>query len=121
MKVRFDGKARNIGNRELKEIVTPVIDSLAAVATLTRELRQDEIERTLRERRQYEATKEHIVYHENRWDTHRVRHIIAQTVGDKLPDEVQSRIKMDFTEEVYVPHGASNEVGELQSPGHHGG
>ena len=37
----------------------------------------------------------------SRYALRRVRHTIAQTVGDNSLDEVLRRIQMDFTEEIY--------------------
>ena len=43
---------------------------------------QDEVERTLMERGYYEVAKAYILYREKRSALRRVRHTIAQTVGD---------------------------------------
>ena len=101
MKKAFDGQGREIGSRELKEILAAVLDNLAAAAPLTVERVQDEVERTLMERGHYEVAKAYILYREKRSALRRVRHTIAQTVGDDSLDEVLRRIQMDFTEEVY--------------------
>ena len=101
MKKAFDGQGSEIGSRELNEILTAVLDNLAAAAPLTVERVQDEVERTLMERGYYEVAKAYILYREKRSALRRVRHIIAQTVGDDSLDEVLRRIQMDFTEEVY--------------------
>ena len=50
MKKAFDGQGREIGSRELNEILAAVLDNLAAAAPLTVERVQDEVERTLMER-----------------------------------------------------------------------
>ena len=50
MKKAFDGQGSEIGSRELNEILTAVLDNLAAAAPLTVERVQDEVERTLMER-----------------------------------------------------------------------
>ena len=101
MKKAFDGQGREIGSRELNEILAAVLDNLAAAAPLTVERVQDEVERTLMERGYYEVAKAYILYREKRSALRRVRHTIAQTVGDDSLDEVLRRIQMDFTEEVY--------------------
>ena len=101
MKKAFDGQGREIGSRELNEILTAVLDNLAAAAPLTVERVQDEVERTLMERGHYEVAKAYILYREKRSALRSVRHTIAQTVGDNSLDEVLRRIQMDFTEEVY--------------------
>ena len=101
MKKAFDGQGREIGSRELNEILAAVLDNLAAAAPLTVERVQDEVERTLMERGYYEVAKAYILYREKRSALRRVRHTIAQTVGDNSLDEVLRRIQMDFTEEVY--------------------
>ena len=101
MKKAFDGQRREIGSRELNEILAAVLDNLAAAAPLTVERVQDEVERTLMERGHYEVAKAYILYREKRSALRRVRHTIAQTVGDNSLDEVLRRIQMDFTEEVY--------------------
>ena len=101
MKKAFDGQGREIGSRELNEILAAVLDNLAAAAPLTVERVQDEVERTLMERGHYEVAKAYILYREKRSALRRVRHTIAQTVGDNSLDEVLRRIQMDFTEEVY--------------------
>ena len=101
MKKAFDGQGREIGSRELNEILAAVLDNLAAAAPLTVERVQDEVERTLMERGHYEVAKAYILYREKRSALRRVRHTIAQTVGDNSLDEVLRRIQMDFTEEIY--------------------
>ena len=101
MKKAFDGQGREIGGGELEEILAAVLDNLAATAPLTVERVQDEVERTLMERGHYEVAKAYILYREKRSALRRVRHTIAQTVGDDSLDEVLRRIQMDFTEEVY--------------------
>ena len=101
MKKAFDGQGREIGSRELNEILAAVLDNLAAAAPLTVERVQDEVERTLMERGYYEVAKAYILYREKRSVLRRVRHTIAQTVGDNSLDEVLRRIQMDFTEEIY--------------------
>ena len=101
MKKAFDGQGMEIGSRELNEILAAVLDNLAAAAPLTVERVQDEVERTLMERGYYEVAKAYILYREKRSALRRVRHTIAQTVGDNSLDEVLRRIQMDFTEEVY--------------------
>ena len=101
MKKAFDGQGREIGSRELNEILAAVLDNLAAAAPLTVERVQDEVERTLMERGYYEVAKAYILYREKRSALRRVRHTIAQTVGDNSLDEVLRRIQMDFTEEIY--------------------
>ena len=101
MKKAFDGQGREIGGGELEEILAAVLDNLAAAAPLTVERVQDEVERTLMERGYYEVAKAYILYREKRSVLRRVRHTIAQTVGDNSLDEVLRRIQMDFTEEVY--------------------
>ena len=82
MKKAFDGQGREIGSRELNEILTAVLDNLAAAAPLTVERVQDEVERTLMERGHYEVAKAYILYREKRSALRSVRHTIAQTVGD---------------------------------------
>ena len=101
MKKAFDGQGREIGSRELNEILAAILDNLATAASLTVERVQDEVERTLMERGYYEVAKAYILYREKRSALRRVRHTIAQTVGDNSLDEVLRRIQMDFTEEVY--------------------
>ena len=101
MKKAFDGQGLEIGSRELNDILAAVLDNLAAAAPLTVERVQDEVERTLMERGYYEVAKAYILYREKRSALRRVRHTIAQTVGDNSLDEVLRRIQMDFTEEVY--------------------
>ena len=101
MKKAFDGQGMEIGSRELNDILAAVLDNLAATAPLTVERVQDEVERTLMERGYYEVAKAYILYREKRSALRRVRHTIAQTVGDNSLDEVLRRIQMDFTEEIY--------------------
>ena len=101
MKKAFDGQGLEIGSRELNDILAAVLDNLAAAAPLTVERVQDEVERTLMERGHYEVAKAYILYREKRSALRRVRHTIAQTVGDNSLDEVLRRIQMDFTEEIY--------------------
>ena len=101
MKKAFDGQGREIGGGELEEILATVLDNLAAAAPLTVERVQDEVERTIMERGHYEVAKAYILYREKRSALRRVRHTIAQTVGDDSLDEVLRRIQMDFAEEVY--------------------
>ena len=57
MKKAFDGQGREIGSRELNEILAAVLDNLAAAAPLTVERVQDEVERTLMERGHYEVAR----------------------------------------------------------------
>ena len=101
MKKAFDGQGREIGGGELEEILATVLDNLSVTVPLTVERVQDEVERTLMERGHYEVAKAYILYREKRSALRRVRHTIAQTVGDDSLDEVLRRIQMDFTEEVY--------------------
>ena len=101
MKKAFDGQGREIGSRELDEILATVLDNLSVTVPLTVERVQDEVERTLMERGHYEVAKAYILYREKRSALRRVRHTIARTVGDDSLDEVLRRIQMDFTEEVY--------------------
>ena len=101
MKKAFDGQGQEIGSRELDEILATVLDNLSVTVPLTVERVQDEVERTLMERGHYEVAKAYILYREKRSALRRVRHTIAQTVGDDSLDEVLRRIQMDFTEEVY--------------------
>ena len=101
MKKAFDGQGKEIGSRELDEILAAVLDNLSVTVPLTVERVQDEVERTLMERGHYEVAKAYILYREKRSALRRVRHTIARTVGDDSLDEVLRRIQMDFTEEVY--------------------
>ena len=101
MKKAFDGQGREIGGGELEEILATVLDNLSVTVPLTVERVQDEVERTLMERGHYEVAKAYILYREKRSALRRVRHTIAQTVGDNSLDEVLRRIQMDFTEEIY--------------------
>ena len=101
MKKAFDGQGREIGGGELEEILATVLDNLSVTVPLTVERVQDEVERTLMERGHYEVAKAYILYREKRSALRRVRHTIAQTVGDDSLDEVLRRIQMDFTEEIY--------------------
>ena len=101
MKKAFDGQGKEIGSREMDEILATVLNNLSVTVPLTVERVQDEVERTLMERGYYEVAKAYILYREKRSALRRVRHTIAQTVGDNSLDEVLRRIQMDFTEEVY--------------------
>ena len=101
MKKAFDGQGKEIGSREMDEILATVLNNLSVTVPLTVERVQDEVERTLMERGHYEVAKAYILYREKRSALRRVRHTIAQTVGDNSLDEVLRRIQMDFTEEVY--------------------
>ena len=101
MKKAFDGQGREIGGGELEDILAAVLDNLSVTVPLTVERVQDEVERTLMERGHYEVAKAYILYREKRSALRRVRHTIAQTVGDNSLDEVLRRIQMDFTEEIY--------------------
>ena len=101
MKKAFDGQGREIGGGELEDILAAVLDNLSVTVPLTVERVQDEVERTLMERGYYEVAKAYILYREKRSALRRVRHTIAQTVGDDSLDEVLRRIQMDFAEEVY--------------------
>ena len=101
MKKAFDGQGKEIGSREMDEILATVLDNLSVTVPLTVERVQDEVERTLMERGHYEVAKAYILYREKRSALRRVRHTIARTVGDDSLDEVLRRIQMDFTEEIY--------------------
>ena len=101
MKKAFDGQGKEIGSREMDEILATVLNNLSVTVPLTVERVQDEVERTLMERGHYEVAKAYILYREKRSALRRVRHTIARTVGDDSLDEVLRRIQMDFTEEVY--------------------
>ena len=101
MKKAFDGQGREIGSRELEEILSTVLDNLSVTVPLTVERVQDEVERTLMERGHYEVAKAYILYREKRSALRRVRHTIARAVGDDSLDEVLRCIQMDFNEEVY--------------------
>ena len=101
MKKAFDGQGKEIGSREMDEILATVLNNLSVTVPLTVERAQDEVERTLMERGHYEVAKAYILYREKRSALRRVRHTIARTVGDDSLDEVLRRIQMDFTEEVY--------------------
>ena len=101
MKKAFDGQGREIGSREMDEILATVLNNLSVTVPLTVERVQDEVERTLMERGHYEVAKAYILYREKRSALRRVRHTIARTVGDDSLDEVLRRIQTDFTEEVY--------------------
>lgn len=101
MKKAFDGQGKEIGSREMDEILATVLNNLSVTVPLTVECVQDEVERTLMERGHYEVAKAYILYREKRSALRRVRHTIARTVGDDSLDEVLRRIQMDFTEEVY--------------------
>ena len=100
MKKAFDGQGKEIGSRELDEILATVLDNLSVTVPLTVERVQDEVERTLMERGHYEVAKAYILYREKRSALRRVRHTIARTVGDDSLDELLRRIQMDFTEDV---------------------
>ena len=50
MKKAFDGQGKEIGSRELDEILATVLDNLSVTVPLTVERVQDEVERTLMER-----------------------------------------------------------------------
>ena len=101
MKKAFDGQGKEIGSREMDEILATVLNNLSVTVPLTVERVQDEVERTLMERGHYEVAKAYILYREKRSALRRVRHTIARTVGDDSLDEVLRRIQMDFTEGVY--------------------
>lgn len=101
MKKAFDGQGKEIGSREMDEILATVLNNLSVTVPLTVERVQDEVERTLMERGHYEVAKAYILYREKRSALRRVRHTIARTVWDDSLDEVLRRIQMDFTEEVY--------------------
>ena len=101
MKKTFDGQGKEIGSREMDEILATVLNNLSVTVPLTVERVQDEVERALMERGHYEVAKAYILYREKRSALRRVRHTIARTVGDDSLDEVLRRIQMDFTEEVY--------------------
>ena len=101
MKKAFDGQGKEIGSREMDEILATVLNNLSVTVPLTVERVQDEVERTLMERGHYEVAKAYILYREKRSALRRVRHTIARTVGDDSLDEVLRRIQMDFTEEIY--------------------
>ena len=101
MKKAFDGQGKEIGSREMDEILATVLNNLSVTVPLTVERVQDEVERTLMERGHYEVAKAYILYREKRSALRRVRHTIAQAVGANSLDEVLRRIQMDFTEEVY--------------------
>ena len=66
MKKAFDGQGREIGSRELDEILATVLDNLSVTVPLTVERVQDEVERTLMERGHYEVAKAYILYREKR-------------------------------------------------------
>ena len=101
MKKAFDGQGKEIGSREMDEILATVLNNLSVTVPLTVERVQDEVERTLMERGHYEVAKAYILYREKRSALRRVRHTIARTVGDDSLDELLRRFQMDFTEEVY--------------------
>ena len=60
MKKAFDGQGKEIGSRELDEILATVLDNLSVTVPLTVERVQDEVERTLMERGHYEVAKAYI-------------------------------------------------------------
>ena len=102
MKKAFDGQGKEIGSREMDEILATVLNNLSVTVPLTVERVQDEVERTLMERGHYEVAKAYILYREKRSALRRVRHTIARTVGGMTRlTTVLRRIQMDFTEEVY--------------------
>ena len=57
MKKAFDGQGREIGSRELEEILATVLNNLSVTVPLTVERVQDEVERTLMECGHYEVAK----------------------------------------------------------------
>ena len=57
MKKAFDGQGKEIGSRELDEILATVLDNLSVTVPLTVERVQDEVERTLMERGHYEVPR----------------------------------------------------------------
>ena len=79
MKKAFDGQGKEIGSREMDEILATVLNNLSVTVPLTVERVQDEVERTLMERGHYEVAKAYILYREKRSALRRVRHTIAQT------------------------------------------
>ena len=81
MKKAFDGQGKEIGSREMDEILATVLNNLSVTVPLTVERVQDEVERTLMERGHYEVAKAYILYREKRSALRRVRHTIAQTWG----------------------------------------
>ncbi|MFR2332554.1 MAG: ATP cone domain-containing protein [Flavonifractor plautii] len=81
MKKAFDGQGKEIGSREMDEILATVLNNLSVTVPLTVERVQDEVERTLMERGHYEVAKAYILYREKRSALRRVRHTIARTVG----------------------------------------
>ena len=82
MKKAFDGQGKEIGSREMDEILATVLNNLSVTVPLTVERVQDEVERTLMERGHYEVAKAYILYREKRSALRRVRHTIARTVGE---------------------------------------
>ena len=84
MKKAFDGQGKEIGSREMDEILATVLNNLSVTVPLTVERVQDEVERTLMERGHYEVAKAYILYREKRSALRRVRHTIARTVGVTL-------------------------------------
>ena len=54
MKKAFDGQGKEIGSREMDEILATVLNNLSVTVPLTVERVQDEVERTLMERGHYE-------------------------------------------------------------------
>ena len=64
MKKAFDGQGKEIGSRELDEILATVLNNLSVTVPLTVERVQDEVERTLMERGHYEVAKAYILYRE---------------------------------------------------------
>lgn len=81
MKKAFDGQGKEIGSREMDEILATVLNNLSVTVPLTVERVQDEVERTLMERGHYEVAKAYILYREKRSALRRVRHTIARAVG----------------------------------------
>ena len=66
MKKAFDGQGKEIGSREMDEILATVLNNLSVTVPLTVERVQDEVERTLMERGHYEVAKAYILYREKR-------------------------------------------------------
>ena len=64
MKKAFDGQGKEIGSREMDEILATVLNNLSVTVPLTVERVQDEVERTLMERGHYEVAKAYILYRE---------------------------------------------------------
>ena len=73
MKKAFDGQGKEIGSREMDEILATVLNNLSVTVPLTVERVQDEVERTLMERGHYEVAKAYILYREKRSALRRVR------------------------------------------------